>query len=137
MSGISGPAVHSCPWCGRSVEQGESCWCKGSQEAAMTRQEIKVELDAARRDNDRLTAENARLNAMLGEEAKRRKEAEAARDMLREALTDLAAAEMGYRIRHDVYGDGSPHTGRAWDLMRRAGDKARAVRAALKPAGGE
>jgi protein gp37 len=24
MSGISGPAVYSCPWCGRSVEQGEA-----------------------------------------------------------------------------------------------------------------
>ncbi|WP_027176858.1 hypothetical protein [Desulfovibrio aminophilus] len=56
------------------------------------------------------------------------------RDRLREALTDLAAAEMGYRIRHDVHGDGSLHTGRAWDRMRWAGDKARA---ALQPAGGE
>lgn len=33
MSGISGPAVQSCPWCGRSVEQGEGCWCKGARES--------------------------------------------------------------------------------------------------------
>lgn len=39
MSGISGPAVYPCPWCGRSVEQGESCWCKQSQGEAMSKAE--------------------------------------------------------------------------------------------------
>lgn len=61
MSGISGPAVYSCPWCGRHVEQGESCWCKQSQEEAMTRQEIRAALKGARADNVRLTAERDRL----------------------------------------------------------------------------
>lgn len=68
MSGISGPAVYSCPWCGRSVEQGESCWCKQSQEEAMTRQEIRAALKGARADNVRLTAERDRLQAELEKE---------------------------------------------------------------------
>lgn len=47
---ISGPAVHSCPWCGRSVEQGESCWCKQSQEEAIARiEKLEKVLVAAKR----------------------------------------------------------------------------------------
>lgn len=149
MPKISGPAVHSCPWCGRSVEQGESCWCRQSQEAAMIPQEIRVALKEARADNDRLEAENVRLASMLGEEARRRKEAEAERARLWEALDTLQRSEAAYRMAHDVHGDGALAAGRAWDILRRAGDKARGVlfplggvaanqaRAALKPAGGE
>lgn len=65
MPKISGPAVYSCTWCGRSVEQGESCWCKQSQEKAMTRQEIRAALKGARADNVRLTADRDRLRKAL------------------------------------------------------------------------
>lgn len=73
----------------------------------------------------------------------------AERDRLREALDTLQRSEAAYRRAHDVHGDGALAAGRAWDIMRRAGDKARAAlfqlggvaanqaRAALKPAGGE
>lgn len=44
-----------------------------------------------------------------------------------EALDDLQQAEFEYRQMHDRHGDGSQAAGRAWDLMRRAGDKARAA----------
>lgn len=50
---------------------------------------------------------------------------------LRTLLDDLQQAEAEYRLMHDRHGDGSRAAGRAWDLMRRAGDKARA---ALSPA---
>jgi hypothetical protein len=46
---------------------------------------------------------------------------------MREALEDLQQAEAEYRLMHDRHGDGSQAAGRAWDLMRRAGDKARAL----------
>ncbi len=46
---------------------------------------------------------------------------------LREALDELAQAESRYRYAHDILGAGDLKTGRAWDLMRRAGDKARAT----------
>lgn len=49
------------------------------------------------------------------------------RDDLREALKNLAEAEAAYRLAHDVEGDKSMKAGRAWDVMRRAGDKARAM----------
>lgn len=44
-----------------------------------------------------------------------------------EALHALEQAEMTYRAAHDLFGDGSRECGRAWDLMRRAGDAARAA----------
>jgi hypothetical protein len=40
-------------------------------------------------------------------------------------LDDVQQAEAEYRLMHDRHGDGSQAAGRAWDLMRRAGDKAR------------
>ena len=43
------------------------------------------------------------------------------------ALRNLARAEAFYRAQHDQCGDGHILTGRAWDLMRRAGDDARAA----------
>lgn len=46
---------------------------------------------------------------------------------LREALQDLQHAESEYRKAHDEFGDGHIIAGRAWDRMRRAGDKARAA----------
>lgn len=46
---------------------------------------------------------------------------------LREALERLEQAEANYRRAHDLYGAGSREAGRAWDLMRRAGDEARAI----------
>lgn len=46
---------------------------------------------------------------------------------LSEALDDLQQAEAEYRAMHDLYGDAAKATGRAWDLMRRAGDRARSL----------
>lgn len=60
-------------------------------------------------------SEEAARAAALEEEIKR----------LREALDDLQQAEAEYRLMHDRHGDGSRAAGRAWDLMRRSGDKAR------------
>jgi hypothetical protein len=60
---------------------------------------------------------------------------EAARaEGLREALDDLQQAEFEYRLMHDRHGDGASATGRAWDLMKRAGDKARATLIPQSPA---
>jgi hypothetical protein len=55
-------------------------------------------------------------------------------ERLRESLDDLQRAEAAYRKAHDLHGDADRYTGRMWDLMRRAGDKARA---ALAIKGGE
>lgn len=50
------------------------------------------------------------------------------RDVVLEGLLrELAGAEAHYRLMHDTHGDGHMKAGRAWDLMRRAGDKARAA----------
>lgn len=46
-------------------------------------------------------------------------------DRLRSLACDLQLAEAAYRRAHDLHGDGSRQAGRAWDLMRRAGDKVR------------
>lgn len=43
------------------------------------------------------------------------------------ALEDLSNREQEYRRAHDLHGSGDTRTGRCWDLMRRAGDKARAL----------
>lgn len=46
---------------------------------------------------------------------------------MREALGNLQKAEAAYRLAHDSRGDGDITAGRAWDLMRRAGDAARVL----------
>ena len=46
---------------------------------------------------------------------------------MQSALETLAATEAFYRDVHDRFGDGHLNTGHAWDAMRRAGDKARAL----------
>lgn len=46
---------------------------------------------------------------------------------LRERLAELAKAEAQYRYAHDILGTGDTRTGRAWDIMRRAGDAARTI----------
>ncbi len=43
------------------------------------------------------------------------------------ALWELQLAEATYRKLHDLHGRGSMKVGRAWDELRRAGDKARAL----------
>jgi len=48
------------------------------------------------------------------------------------ALDELANREQEYRIIHDIKGDGHRDTGRAWDLMCRAGNAARAALAQHK-----
>lgn len=55
-------------------------------------------------------------------------------EALRGKLDELQKAEAAYRYAHDILGSGDSKTGRAWDLMRRAGDAARAL---LAPATGE
>jgi hypothetical protein len=49
------------------------------------------------------------------------------REELVEVLLELANAESQYRTNHDLNGDGSIESGRAWDRMRRAGNAARAA----------
>jgi hypothetical protein len=51
--------------------------------------------------------------------------------VLCEALSLLAKVEQAYRETHDLHGDGSLECGRAWDVMRRAGDHARRTLAEL------
>lgn len=48
-------------------------------------------------------------------------------DKFRNALAALAVAEQHYREMHDLRGDGSREAGRAWDLLRRAGNLARTI----------
>ena len=63
---------------------------------------------------------------------KRAKAAEEINADLLEALQKLATAEKEYRFLHDHMGADRPETGRAWDLMRRAGDQARDLIAIAK-----
>lgn len=123
MSGISGPAVHSCPWCGRPVEQGESCWCKQSQEAAMTRQEIRVALKEAQ-------AENARLRNRVMELEKALKESERALDAILSFEEDNLLV-----VNWHLNGDTEPLNNFFYEngLM----EALEMARAAIKPAGGE
>ena len=55
------------------------------------------------------------------------------------AAEELANAEEAYRVAHDSYGRGDVRVGRAWVLMRRAGDHVRAAVEAerARRAGGE
>jgi len=48
------------------------------------------------------------------------------------ALRYLADCEARYRLSYEQRGSGDMQTGRAWDAMRKAGDRARAI---LKAAG--
>lgn len=48
-------------------------------------------------------------------------------DVVFAALGRLAEAEQLYRKAHDLHGADDIRCGRAWDVMRRAGDHARAV----------
>lgn len=49
------------------------------------------------------------------------------------ALRRLTDAEMKYRHAHDLHGDGSLDSGRAWDKMRQAGDHARDLLRVVEP----
>ena len=49
---------------------------------------------------------------------------------LEKLARELERAESRYRIAHDIHGGSSLETGRAWDLMRRAGDYVRQALAA-------
>ncbi len=51
---------------------------------------------------------------------------------VRAAADELQSREAAYRQSHDLDGGGASATGRCWDLMRRAGDKLRAI---LRPGG--
>ena len=53
-----------------------------------------------------------------------------------EALTSLQRAETTYRRTHDLHGDADMRTGRAWDAMRRASDRAKAALATFRDQGG-
>lgn len=50
------------------------------------------------------------------------------------AAQKLSDAERGYRLCHDVKGDGHIETGRAWDYMRKCGDELRAALSELAEA---
>lgn len=51
---------------------------------------------------------------------------------VREALGELEVTERNYRLQHDLHGGDDMRTGKAWDQMRRAGDRARALLSTLK-----
>ena len=61
--------------------------------------------------------------------------AEAENARFRTALNDLCAAEQHYRSEHDIHGGKSLKSGRAWDLMRRAGNDGRAALDPTTPEG--
>ena len=71
--------------------------------------------------------EDSRVRLMKAKEQAEAKlrEAEQQRSLYKLALAELEQAEASYRRAHDLKGDGHIQTGRAWDLMRRAGQKAR------------
>lgn len=65
----------------------------------------------------------------LKEAADEIKALRAERDWWQGAAKALAEREADYRHNHDVHGRGDMKTGRAWDLMRRQGDRIRARQA--------
>jgi hypothetical protein len=54
------------------------------------------------------------------------------RDRYRDALNELQDAEAHYRLMHDT-SQYPPEIGRAWDLMRRAGNRARKMLGLIDP----
>ena len=76
-----------------------------------------------------LTAEtHARISEAFARHRLAALEAQASRIAELEAgLRAIESAEATYRYAHDVLGGGDSKTGRAWDLMRRAGDRARTL----------
>lgn len=48
-------------------------------------------------------------------------------EKIRKILEELAEAEKTYRYIFESFGAGNIRTGRAWDVMRKTGDKAREV----------
>lgn len=101
-----------CPLCeGRSMGPGEACLagCADGMVLPTTAhilRNIKPWMLADRKEIEQLKTENERLKG---------------------ALDILQMREAAYRSTHDLNGDGSMKTGAAWDAMRRAGDKARAL----------
>lgn len=87
---------------------------------------ISVEPDEVRRVRARMMAHDAVCpdNPIVAALTTAQKENAA----LRENLEALQIAESHYRALHDLHGDGTALVGRAWDLLRRAGDAARALR---------
>lgn len=99
-----------------------------------TEAEFLAEITRLRAELEELRLTYNATSEELEHALKRAEEAEAERDRLWEALDTLQRSEAAYRRAHDVHGDGALAAGRAWDIMRRAGDKARGV---LFPLGGE
>jgi hypothetical protein len=56
---------------------------------------------------------------------------------LREAAAELATAEANYREKAQLLGPSDLDTGRAWDRMRKAGDRVRSALALARPAAAE
>ena len=85
----------------------------------------QADRDAAAEFHAWFTAQPGTEGCDLGEAfARHRLSAQPAReDALREAAAVLEQAEAYYRKMHDHYGTGDSRTGRAWDIMRRAGDR--------------
>jgi len=65
----------------------------------------------------------------------RAEKAEASLGALVKALDELQEAEIGYRMCHDLDGDGHINTGRAWDKLRQAGKRARSILALMATPG--
>ncbi|WP_375414518.1 hypothetical protein [uncultured Bradyrhizobium sp.] len=80
----------------------------------------RLEKSASRNDVQRIKVQ--RDNALLDMEKLMNE-----RDALVRALDDLQSAETIYRMCHDLDGDGHINTGRAWNKLRQAGQRARAA----------
>ncbi len=74
-----------------------------------------------------LEGERDHLKALVRDQSKDLRDNEAERDRLKVALCDLEKAEADYRIKHDTLGDAHIDAGRAWDKLRKAGNRARAA----------
>lgn len=88
------------------------------------REQLASESAARNRAEDRSRQLEADLVAMQAE-----------RDRFKAALSELSDSERNYRMIHDLDGDAHINAGRAWDKMRQAGHRARAL--LTPPQGGQ
>jgi hypothetical protein len=121
------------PWADKDVFPKEvACVWKGSERGFSGLPgliEVKANdgtfIAHARQDIPALIAECRRLRAALASSQAPAAEGEIDGDTLLRLAGDLARAEKQYREVHDIRGEGHAQTGRAWDIMRHAGDRLR------------
>lgn len=94
-----------------------------SKEQERTRANVVKALDKLVVVNGKIIGKQTAADAILSLESPAQVTGEGVG--LREALDRLAKAEETYRQTHDLHGDGHIFTGRAWDVLRRAGNAAR------------